>query len=79
MMHALIRHSGIPDRGRVKDSARGGTRFADAVNVEGYTTALSPRAVTSNFAGTEIHSSLEGDWLPKALWRSVRRGRPAGD
>jgi hypothetical protein len=67
MMHALIRHSGIPDRDRVKDSARVGTRFADAVTDRGYTTALCLPALTTNFAGTEIHWSREGDWSPPTV------------
>jgi hypothetical protein len=45
-----------------KDSARGGTRFADAVTGEGYTTALSRPTVTPSFAGTEIHSSHQDNW-----------------
>ena len=67
MMHALIRHSGIPDRDRVQDRARGDTRFADAVTVEGYTTALSRPALPANFAGAETHSSRKGDWATAAM------------
>jgi hypothetical protein len=67
MMHTLIRYSGIPDRDRIQDSTREDTRFADAVTDEGYTTALSRPTLAPNFAGTETHSSHQGDEAATAV------------